>query len=157
MSYKLIAVAAAALMLSACAMTTQECDPTLDPGFLDKIGCTISGSYAQRVEDKEANLRALQSENERLVKLQQLLSNEEALISDSKAIRQAQYQKIQAQVADLKQALAEDQKLNDSLRTQLNQLETQSAELAQMPEEASILERQQRLAELQETAAALGI
>ncbi len=151
------AAVGAALFLSACTMSPQECDPSLDPGFLDKIGCTISGSYAQRVEDKEADLKALQQENERLHKIASLLENDRALVEGSLETRRQQYQALSAQISALKSDLSAKQQLSSSLNAQLDNMQQQADELQQMPENSALLERRQKLAELQETAAALGI
>lgn len=50
---KIILMCTVPLMLTACTMTPEECDPKItDPGMLDKLGCVVSGSYSQRSEQK---------------------------------------------------------------------------------------------------------
>ena len=41
-----------ALLLAGCASTPEECDPSQDQGFFGKIGCVVSGSYDERVEQR---------------------------------------------------------------------------------------------------------
>lgn len=53
---KIILMCAVPLVLTACTMTPEECDPKItDPGMLDKLGCVVSGSYSQRSEQKTGN------------------------------------------------------------------------------------------------------
>lgn len=66
-SAKLSLVAAAtALLLSACASTPEECDPSQDQGFFGKMGCIVTGSYSERIDRKQAHLDELKAEAERL-------------------------------------------------------------------------------------------
>ena len=40
---RLVEILLPAMLLTACTATPEECDPTRDPGFFNKIGCTFSG------------------------------------------------------------------------------------------------------------------
>ena len=136
-------------VLTGCTMSAAECDPSTDPGFFNKIGCTVSGSYAQRVELKEAELQALQAENDKLTRIGQLLSDEESMLEGNLAQRRAQHQALVSEVESLRSALKAENQLTDNLNNQLKSLEEKSAALQQLPDNTPLLERQQRLSELQ--------
>ena len=153
MFHKLSAVASGAmlsLMLSGCTMTAAECDPSSDPGFFNKIGCTVAGSYSERVETKEENLKALQAENERLQRIQTALNNEDALVRGSMEERQRQLSSIQSEVDALKDALASRNQLSESLNEQIASLEKQLQEMQNTPAKASILQKQAELGKLKQ-------
>ena len=136
-------------VLTGCTMSAAECDPSTDPGFFNKIGCTVSGSYAQRVELKEAELQALQAENDKLTRIGRLLSDEESMLEGNLAQRRAQHQALVSEVESLRSALKAENHLTDNLNNQLKSLEEKSAALQQLPDNTPLLERQQRLSELQ--------
>ncbi len=136
-------------VLTGCTMSAAECDPSTDPGFFNKIGCTVSGSYAQRVELKEAELQALQAENDKLTRIGRLLSDEESMLEGNLAQRRAQHQALVSEVESLRSALKAENQLTDNLNNQLKSLEEKSAALQQLPDNTPLLERQQRLSELQ--------
>lgn len=136
-------------VLTGCTMNAAECDPSTDPGFFNKIGCTVSGSYAQRVELKEAELQALQAENDKLTRIGRLLSDEESMLEGNLAQRRAQHQALVSEVESLRSALKAENQLTDNLNNQLKSLEEKSAALQQLPDNTPLLERQQRLSELQ--------
>lgn len=136
-------------VLTGCTMSAAECDPSTDPGFFNKVGCTVSGSYAQRVELKEAELQALQAENDKLTRIGRLLSDEESMLEGNLAQRRAQHQALVSEVESLRSALKAENQLTDNLNNQLKSLEEKSAALQQLPDNTPLLERQQRLSELQ--------
>lgn len=136
-------------VLTGCTMNAAECDPSTDPGFFNKIGCTVSGSYAQRVELKEAELQALQAENDKLTRIGRLLSDEESMLEGNLAQRRAQHQALVSEVESLRSALKAENQLTDNLNNQLKSLEEKSAALQQLPDNTPLLERQQRLSGLQ--------
>ena len=83
------------LMLTACTMTPEECDPKItDPGMLDKLGCVVSGSYSQRSEQKKQEIHDLAQEqhelSERVIALGQkraeLINNREAKLKELDAL-----------------------------------------------------------------------
>ena len=59
---RLVEILLPAMLLTACTATPEECDPTRDPGFFNKIGCTFSGSYSERVEQKKVAVEQLRQE-----------------------------------------------------------------------------------------------
>lgn len=134
-----------AFVLAGCTMTAQECDPSADPGFFNKIGCTVSGSYAERVETKEQDLKALKDENARLQKIHDELSNERALVRGSMEQRQLQLNSISNQLADLRSSLASKNQLSDNLKAKLDDLNSQLEAMKNTPAQASILEKRQEL------------
>ena len=69
-----------ALLLAGCASTPEECDPSQDQGFFGKIGCVVSGSYDERVEQREQRVETLKAENQRLNQLARDLFAQDALV-----------------------------------------------------------------------------
>ena len=57
---------ATAVLLTACASTPQECDPSQDQGFFGKMGCVVTGSYEERVEQKQKHVDELKAEKRAL-------------------------------------------------------------------------------------------
>ena len=92
---KIILMCTVPLMLTACTMTPEECDPKItDPGMLDKLGCVVSGSYSQRSEQKKQEIHDLAQEqhelSERVIALGQkraeLINNREAKLKELDAL-----------------------------------------------------------------------
>ncbi len=142
-------VLAGALSLTACTTTPEECDPSVDPGFFNKIGCTFSGSYAQRVEMKRENLQALQEENAHLTRLQQSLADEKTLLEGNMAQRQAQLNTVRENLAGLKKDLAAQGALNRELQQAIAQAEAQAEAMQRSPASQAMLQKRMELQELQ--------
>ena len=138
-----------ALFLAGCTMTAEQCDPSSDPGFFNKIGCTVSGSYAERVDTKEQDLKALETENERLRALHASINSEIVLVEGSMAQRQAQLNQIEGQLSDLRSSLASKNQLSQELENKLSQIESQVSTMQNTQASASILEKQAQLEKLQ--------
>ena len=147
---KRLLLLAPALFLAGCTMTAQQCDPSSDPGFFNKIGCTVSGSYAERVETKEQDLKALESENERLRAIHASINSEIVLVEGSMSQRQAQLNQIKGQLADLKSSLASKNQLSGMLEGKLAEIESQLTNMQNTPATASILEKKAELEKLQQ-------
>lgn len=152
MKRKIVSVCCAlagALCLTACTTTPEECDPSVDPGFLNKIGCTFSGSYAKRVEMKRENLQALQEENANLTRLQQSLADEDALLKGSIEQRQTQLAAVKEDLAGLKKDLAAQGALNSDLKQAIEQAEAQADAMQRSPASQAMLQKRMELQELQ--------
>lgn len=141
--------AACAAMLSACTMTAEQCDPSADPGFLNKIGCTVSGSYGERVEQKEQKLQALNAENEHLYKLHQQIADEDALINGSIEERAKQLKAMQNELAALRSDLQSKGQLSSSLKQQLDDTNKQIELMQNTPPNAAVLEKMQQVEDLE--------
>lgn len=120
----------AATFLYGCTMTTNECDPAnRSAGFMDKFGCTVSGSYSKRVEDKQNRVNELKAEHARLLSLKSTIDNETALVDGSKKDRQAQLDKVSAEITQVKKDIISKNAMSDSLRQKIDSLEKQLEEM----------------------------
>lgn len=141
--------AACAFLAAGCASSVQECDPSVDPGFFGKIGCTFSGSYAERVEMKEADLNKLKQHNESLRKLYAQLENEEAWLSKDLEVRNAQIAAVESDLKVLQSELEAQGKLNADARKAIEEAQSQLDAMQASPVNAAILEKRQQRDALQ--------
>ncbi|MCR5084399.1 MAG: hypothetical protein K6A65_02720 [Succinivibrionaceae bacterium] len=135
-------VAFLALPLVGCAMDKGECDPTYDQGFFNKLSCTVSGTYAGRVADREAQVAALGAERERLLALQAALDNERVLVKGSAAERQDALLKVQAEVRAMKSDLAKKRQLDQELKARLEEIEGSIGDMQKSGPSAPLLQKQ---------------
>lgn len=139
------------LAFTGCTMTPEECDPSSDPGFFNKIGCTVSGSYSQRVEQKEQNLAKMQDENGHLKKLLEQAQNEQAMLSANRQERQAQLSAIQSELASLRAELDAQSTQNKELAAALQKAQDQAEAMQNSPGQQAVLERRMQLQELKDS------
>ncbi|WMV71544.1 hypothetical protein [Xenorhabdus griffiniae] len=122
---------AAGVALAGCVTKTKDCDPTLgDMSIIAKFNCNYSGTWDQRVVEKE-----------------QELQHEQALNKEFKAI----YEAIEREKKSGKESLESKKRshtaLQKSINSLLGQLKTKSAGKVKM--EKQIAELEQRLHNLQ--------
>ncbi|MBO8415298.1 MAG: hypothetical protein IAB19_02830 [Proteobacteria bacterium] len=141
--------AACAFLAAGCASSVQECDPSVDPGFFGKIGCTFSGSYAERVEIKEADLEKAKQENESLKKLYAQLENEEAWLSRDVEVRNAQIAAVESDLKALRSELEAQGRLNADAQKAIEEAQNQLNAMQSSPANAAILEKRQQRDALQ--------
>lgn len=138
-----------ALCLNACTMTADECDPSnRDAGFLDKFGCTVSGSYSKRVEAKEAVLADLKAEGEKLKKERAALEYDEVLVNGSIAERQKQLSALDKTLAALRSDVNKKGAMTSALQKKIDAAQQQIDDMKKTPANASIFEKQNQLEQL---------
>ena len=94
------------LLLSGCVTNPADCDPTTgDVSIITKFNCNYSGTYDNRIEQKQA-----------------ILANEKALNTEFKAVFAAIEKEKQQTNASLKSKQASQQALNQSMNNLLNQI-----------------------------------
>lgn len=156
---KALMLAAALAALSGCATTPDECDPSVDPGFLDKLGCTVSGSYGERVAQKEREVTNLWAEQEEVRKMSASLEESRALVEADLSARRAELDGINARVGDLERRLREKRAMGAYLQRRIDDVYEQLREMQDTPANAVLLQKQQERDELRrrldELAAAL--
>ena len=103
---KTISFVALATLICGCTVSKEECDPRVDPGFFNKLGCTVSGSYSQRVEDKKEHVAKLREELHALSQETAALNDEDALINEDRASAQRRLDRINAELLKLEQKVA---------------------------------------------------
>ena len=119
------------LMLTACTMTPEECDPKItDPGMLDKLGCVVSGSYSQRSEQKKQEIHDLAQEQHEL---------SERVI----ALGQKRAELINNREAKLKEALSK------TLQEKIAKVRASKEKAASTPDDASVMQKKAELVQVQ--------
>ena len=140
---KIVLLFLAAVCLSGCTMSPEECDPSnRNAGFLDKFGCTVSGSYSARVEQNQNKLNELKEENARLVALKATIDNEYALVSGSKQERMAQLDKLSSELNKVRSDINRKNAMTDSLKKKLDDLDRQLEEMKKGGDEDILIKKQ---------------
>lgn len=132
MRIKLAAPALALVVLSGCATTAADCDPSnTNAGFITKMNCDVGGGYGKHVAQREDEVRAAQAENAQARQVLADLEAQRAAIGKSveektkarnalsasvkKLLDQARAKSLHS--AELKQQLAQSEK---ALKTPIN-------------------------------------
>lgn len=139
-----------AFVLAGCTTTPEKCDPSIsDPSFLDKLGCVASGSYEKRVNAKSQEIKDLAAQQKELSKsVIELEKQRSALISD-RAARLAQMDKINNELSSLESSLRQKNALSRDLQAKINNCKNSANEVKSMDDDASIMEKKAKLAQLQ--------
>lgn len=143
------------LVLSACTTTAQECDPKLDPGFLNKMGCIVSGSYSERIEQKQQKIADLKAENARLNQLIRDINAQDAIVRGEQAQRLRELDRINEQLDSLSQQLSKKNALEGDLQQQLSQAKAQVNSMKKTDPNQSLLQKQLEIEKLEATLEAL--
>lgn len=110
MKLLLLITVSSALILSGCATSIENCDPTTgDVNIITKFNCKYSGTYDQRIVQKE-----------------EVLEHEKVLNNEFKAVLAAIENEKQHVNADLKSKQKSQQALSQSINTLLNQAKKKS-------------------------------
>lgn len=147
-----------ASLLSACASTPEECDPSKDQGYFGKMGCVFSGSYQERVDQKEQHLADLKAETEQLNALARDFHAKSAQLYKDNESRLKLLNQVEDELNDLESKLAAKKALSLDLQDKLDAAKNQvqkmkhsdaGAEMIKKKEaEKSVFEKQ--LADLKE-------
>ncbi|MBQ4245863.1 MAG: hypothetical protein II733_01790 [Succinivibrio sp.] len=137
------------LFLTACTTTPDKCDPSIsDPSFLDKLGCVASGSYEKRVNAKSQEIKDLAAQQKELSQsVIELESQRSAIISD-RATRLAEMDKINDNLSSLEVSLRQKNAMTKDLQTKINNVRNSSEAVKNLDEDASIMEKKAKVAQL---------
>jgi len=147
----------ATLLLSGCASTPQDCDPSnQDAGILNKAGCVYGGHYEQRIEERQTLLLDAQKTNQLFQATYDSLQQESGTVAADLASQQASLDRAQNQVGALLAELKAAGGGNRQLQQQIAQVESQLQQMQQTMADASasgsalpVLQQRQQMAELQ--------
>ncbi|KAE9535383.1 hypothetical protein [Ursidibacter arcticus] len=114
-----------AATLMACSASTAECDPNAPLGLFGKIACASSGSYDQRVSDKEAELAAAQAHNSSLQKANRAAKAKAEQSAEKLKGKKAELNKLNQTVSNYAAQLKEKAKGNDQILQQIKDAESQ--------------------------------
>lgn len=154
-SLLLVSVASACLFLNACTTTAQECDPSKDPGFLNKMGCIVSGSYSERIEQKEQLVADLKAENAYLNQLIRDINEQDAIVRGEQSQRLRELDRINDQLTVLEHDLAKKKALDSDLKNKLAQAKKQVNSMKQTDPNETLLQKQLEIETLEATLEAL--
>ena len=150
---KTTALLGAAVLLSACTNTPEECDPSVELNMFSKAACQFSGSYDKRIEQKEKLVLDAKTENAKFNKTQQKSVNQ------SIAQKKAQQAKLDQSVGKLTAELKQKAKGRQDLQAEIAEVEKQMKAVnnsggSEMEKQAELEQLQRKLSNLQK---ALGL
>lgn len=116
------------LLLSGCVTNPADCDPTTgDVSIITKFNCNYSGTYDNRIEQKQA-----------------ILANEKALNTEFRAVLAAIEKEKQQTNASLKSKQASQQALNQSMNNLLNQIRQKTKGQNDIQKQINEIDRQMK-------------
>ena len=145
----------AAITLCGCSMTAQECDPSVDNGYFGKIGCTFSGAYSDRVEQKEIENERLRKENATLALLAEQIEDQNRLLYGTINDRAASLDAIVGTLDKLEAELKAKNKLTAEAKAQLESTKKTVGNMQKNNGQMLIAKREAELKELEEQKAKL--
>jgi len=138
------------LSVSACSTTPEQCDPrNANAGFLNKLGCTSQGTYAQRVEQKERILLDEQRANQLFRDVYEALAQEQQQVGQQRKQQQAQYTALNRSLNALLTEISSKAKGNQRIEAEIAEVEKEIARLNQ-EENPSVVQRRHELQQLQQ-------
>lgn len=140
--------AAALVLVSAGCATVQDCNPSVDPGFFDAIGCHASGGYGPRVTDLE---RTAEEERRKAGELAGELSASQQKQKESreKLVRkQQELTDLDRQLAKIEEQFTQSKRKDAALQARINRAKAELQRLKQaaqaQQDKAAQLEQVQR-------------
>ncbi|MCH4812626.1 hypothetical protein [Vreelandella neptunia] len=153
MKLQLIIAASSLAILSGCATTPAACDPSnRDASLVAKFSCDVGGSYRERLDTNEQQVRLDQEENALFRDIQQqIMEQQRATRNELRVTNQQQYE-LERTVEQLVARLQNRTQDQLGLQHQLNEVEQQMqvGSSLQSAESETFAERQARLNILQE-------
>ena len=139
------------ILLSACAVDKQGCDPgaVRSAGLFTKVSCDVSGSYEARAQDQQADLAQAQARNRELQDIVAQLESQNRDLSQGltveKARRDRLVRSLNGYLAQLDQLAAE----NALLKKQIAQTRADADRLSSLSKGASAQQQQVALQKVQ--------
>lgn len=157
----LLSLPLASLMLVGCSATQAECDPNKELGFIQKIACTNSGSYEQRIETKNTELRGELDYNAALHTELQSTRTEHQQVRRNVEKAQNQISNVNSSIKQTKTQTATKQRNVTKLQSEISAIKKNIANLRTQPPSAANTQELERLRALliqkeKEAAAAAG-
>lgn len=144
-----LSTASLLVLLAGCASTPEECDPSQDQGFFGKIGCSVSGAYGERINQKEQQLADLTAEHESLVALTNDLVAKDTLVKASYQDRMKELKKVSNEINSIEKSLKEKSALSSDLQMQINDVKNQIANMQSSGSSETLRKKQAQAKELQ--------
>lgn len=142
-------VAISSLLVSACA-SKETCDPSLDANVFQKLGCTVSGSYAERLSDKEKETLKLEEQRDMLLLINEELEKDRAITSNNLKERKKALNSIKQKVAKLQSDLQKKNALKGEIKKSLDDVQKQLATMNTVKEDTSLIELEEQKSDLEQ-------
>jgi len=143
-------------LLLGCATTAEQCDPrNADAGFLNKLSCNSSGTYAQRVEQKEQVLLDEQRTNQLFREVYAALEQEQQAVGEQRAQTQSQQDALKRSLNALLSEIRSKTQGNQRLEAEIAAVEQEIERLSQPEENPSVIQRRHELQGLQDRVMSL--
>lgn len=119
------------LILTSCSSTPQDCDPRVELSLLGKMSCKMSGSYDERINIKEKELKAAKDLNKDLNDEDKILRNQNKIVKMSLAQKSSQLDKLNKRLTYLKKVNAKSKNPDSEQEAEIRELEADIEKLKQ--------------------------
>lgn len=140
--------------LTACSATPEQCDPNVELSVFGKAACSFSGSYDQRIQQKEKILLDEKATNKELNNIYSQIKTQQSAVNQSAAQKKAQLAKLNKSVNALTADLKKKASGKADLLKQINEVEQQLKKV-NSSSSASEAEKQLELQKLQSKLSSL--
>ena len=138
---KTTALLGAAVLLSACTNTPEECDPSVELNMFSKATCQFSGSYDKRIEQKEKLVLDAKTENAKFNKIYADIKAQQAKLDQSVGKLTAELKQKAKGRQDLQAEIAEVEKQMKAVNNSSGSEMEKQAELEQLQRKLSNLQK----------------
>lgn len=122
---KLICLVSALSTLTACSVTPEQCDPSVESSVWNKMACTTSGTYDNRVQEKERTLAGEKSRHTALNKEYASTQKKAKDVQRTLAQKKAELAKLNKSVTDYATQLKQKAKGRDDVLAEVKKVEQQ--------------------------------
>jgi len=153
---RLLSLLAFTLLLGACAVSPQECDPrNADAGFATKFGCNVHGGYAQRIEQKEKILLDERRTNQLFRDTYAALDKERSEVGRELDRQRSEYAALNKAMNALLAELKQKGRNNQRLQNEIAALEKDMASINRQNDNTAVAQKQYELQKLRTRLAGL--
>lgn len=143
------------LFLTGCTTPAQDCDPTTgDASLVRKFNCNYSGTYEQRVQEKERILSGEQEANARFHDVYAAIEKEKMVVSQHRKNAEIEYGVLQDSLQSLLSDLRSKTTGQQQLQTRINAAEKRIKGLGSA-NPSSAMEKQLQLEQLRQEVSSL--
>lgn len=151
---KVLYTLSAAAILSGCTNTAADCDPHQELSVFNKAACSMSGSYNERVEQKEKLLVNEQEVNRQFHEINDSINAQLASSNQSLAAKRAERAKMNRQLGALTAQLKQKAQGKKRVLAEIQGVEAQMRAVDSNPN-ASEMEKEEQLLKLKNRVNAL--
>lgn len=156
---KLMIVLCSSSVLAACSATPEECDPSVELNVFSKAACQFSGSYQQRVDQRETTLKEESKTTDELNEAYVDVKNQQVATQRKVSKKSVQLSNINKSVSANKSTIAQKKHDVTQLNQQIAEIKKQIENVKANPSLSSVekekeLQRLQTILSTREAAAA---